>query len=91
MDDLTPELRDLYLRLTNHDKTAAIVAHHIHFHKQRKEIALYLIKIGLTGEYLFEFFQINCKGNPIIFFGRILKAMLRVNTAPKLLKGVNFR
>lgn len=83
--------RDLFLKVHRGAKSNLPYLYWIDHHAHADRILEFLLRTGMTGETLTAYVQDKCHGQPIRFFARITKAMLNVNNAPKLLKGINFR
>lgn len=67
------------------------ILHLIDQHVHAKEMLEFMIGTGLVGHRLVEWFVVECNSEPIKLYGKLSKAILKMNTAPKLLIGVNFK
>lgn len=88
---MTPQMRELYLKVHRGDKRNLPYLHLISMHKNAREMLEFLIAAKLVGRTLTDFVAEKCSGEPIRFLAYLSKEILKVNTAPKLLIGVNFQ
>lgn len=87
MDERT---RELFLKVHGGDQNNLPYLYIISNHKHHLQILSYLIAQGLIGHVFTDYVRHKCSGEPIRLIAEVSKGILKVNTSPKLLKGVNF-